>query len=181
MNLEITVISTQTLPGYGNDEQVGPFEGIILKGITDVSPNLLTNNSIVHFNRNASNVFGCNNCVAITDTDNLKVLYLRPMGQVTSGGITSALEQILQLRYDLPSGNYINLDGEVVEHDTKKGLIDFFPGLGLSLGINLPPVGWWILSAIGGIGAWKSKNKTAKWGFGLLSGWALLNAKPKRI
>lgn len=185
MNLEITVVTDELLPGYNDESTLGPFEGVVSAAIENVDPALSAGSNITHWNRNnpaAASAIGCNNCVAIVDTDNFNMLYRKPISQVTTSGLKAAIESVLKLEFDPVSGNYISTEGEMVEFDNNKGLLNFFPGLGLfNLPINLP---WWayaLLSAYTLQKANTSRTKAGKivWGgIGVVAGANAYTRKP---
>ncbi|MEO1260567.1 MAG: hypothetical protein AAFZ15_17350 [Bacteroidota bacterium] len=186
-HLEIAVVSSELLPGYGDDSvQIG-IEKTIVDGWNQINPALAEKATIEHFNRvgqEAINAVGCNNCVVIIDRTNFNIVWQRPFNSITSSKIKKALEDALQLSYDQATGTYKKPGGGSIDPivpGSNTGSNSLIPGLGLfDLNLNLP---WWVFAAIAAGSAWqfnKSQSTVGKLIFGGVSLVAGANAYKKK-
>ena len=166
--IEITVTTTQLLPGYDNDAELGPLEGKIAAG---VESSAYDQSKVSHWNRTnqeAIQLLG-NNRVSIVDLETYAVLWQKPVSQVNSANIRAALDWLAGLEFNPGSGQYTGPDGGTVDPvipGDDPGSDSLFPGLGL-FNLELPRLAWFVLAAGSGYKATQSRGTVGKvgWGF----------------
>lgn len=188
--LEILVSTAALLPGYGNDAVVGPLEG----AISDATSTSDYTGVIDHWNRitqTVIDVFGIN-MVSIVDMDTNTLLWKKPIGQVTTANVRSALNFIAKLNFDPITGKYTTPSGAQVDPivpGTDPNGTGIYPGgcifeqlpiigNGLDFLCNFDKWLWLAGTAFLGYNALKAQGngKTAIWAAGAAyTGWQAAN------